>query len=362
MERLPELSRFLDEQVIAPGVAPAAVAGVVRVDDHGRAACIVGAAGQANLDSVFDLASVTKPFVALTVARLVERSALSWDAHLSDLLPDVAGTRAAHETLEALLSHRAGLPPHVELFVDSWRGLPIDLRALLRQAADSSRADGGRDALYSDLGYLLVGAGLAQLFALPLDELVTRELTGPLDIAVGSARMWSREPTFVQSVVPTELQTGRAGLLRGQVHDDNSWALSGSGLSGHAGLFGALPALLDFGALVLEGYEGRGAWGKSVPFLSAPRAGGSLRLGFDGWSGPGSLAGKAASPRVFGHLGFTGTSFWCDPDQRAVTVLLTNRVHPRRDNPRIRGARLATQEFLWSLIRDPENRAVGLDA
>ncbi len=362
MERSPELSRFLDERIVGQRVAPAAVAGLTQLDASGQYVRTVGTAGAATVDSVFDLASVTKPFVALTVARLVEQGRLTWTTALAELLPEVAEDAAAVETVEALLSHRAGLVAHLELFADSWRGLPVDPRLLLRRAAGAKRADGGRDALYSDLGYLLVGAGLVRRFGMALDDLVTRELLAPLGLSAGSARMWLRLGDFAERVAPTEVQRGRGGLIRGQVHDDNAWALGGSGLCGHAGLFGTLPALLHLGEYLLEGAAGRGPLGKIVPFLSAPRPGGSLRLGFDGVSGAGSLAGPGSHERVFGHLGFTGTSLWCDPERSVATVLLTNRVHPSRDNPKIRGARLATQEFLWRLGRPAENLARGLDA
>jgi CubicO group peptidase (beta-lactamase class C family) len=139
------------------------------------------------------------------------------------------------------------------------------------------------------------------------------------------------------------------------VHDENAWALSGLGLSGHAGLFGTASSVARFGAAMLDALAGRdSSWldlGTVTPLVE-PRAGGTLRAGFDGRSAEGSSAGTAFGPRAFGHLGFTGTSLWCDPDTDIVAVILTNRVNPTRDNVAIRAARPALNDALFRIAAD----------
>jgi CubicO group peptidase (beta-lactamase class C family) len=196
--------------------------------------------------------------------------------------------------------------------------------------------------LYSDLGYVLAGVALERAAGRALDDVVEQEVTGPLGLDARSARLWLRlERDFMKRVLPTESVTFR-GAIRGAVHDENAWALSGHGHSGHAGLFGTAQAVAGFGVAVLDALAGRGdGWlrASDIAPLLEKRPPGSLRAGFDGKSGPSSAAGDRASSETFGHLGFTGTSLWCDPTAERVTVLLTNRVCPTRENVRIRAVR-----------------------
>lgn len=142
--------------------------------------------------------------------------------------------------------------------------------------------------------------------------------------------------------------------MRGAVHDENAWALTGDGGSGHAGMFGTLGAVLTFARAALGacapgrdtdplGLAGRGGW------LIAERPGGTLRAGFDGKSAAGSSVGERLGPQTFGHLGFTGTSFWIDPQARVGVALLTNRVHFARDSGAIRAARPGAHDALAAL-------------
>jgi len=220
----------------------------------------------------------------------------------------------------------------------------------------------GYAPVYSDLGYFLVGRALERHLRRPLDELVAEQVTGPLGLSVGSARQWSRAgPGFSVRVAPTEHVPWRGGTLRGIVHDDNAWALGGHGLCGHAGLFGTAADVARFGAALLDALAGRSAWLDPpwVRRLVAPRPGGSLRAGFDGRSPAASAAGDRAGAETFGHLGFTGTSFWCDPAARAVTVLLANRVCPSRENPRIRAARPLVHDALFALAAGDQGGGPG---
>jgi CubicO group peptidase (beta-lactamase class C family) len=348
------------ELVIRQGAAPAAAVAVAARSGSGFrwASAAAGAVvGTAPTPPLFDLASVTKPFVAVTAARLARAGMLSLDAPLGELLPELSDTPSGPIPLIYLLAHRAGLDAHRTLFAPLVARRPFELAKALREAADARRADAcgrlpdaGFPALYSDLGYVLAGAALERVSGLALDALVDRELTGPLALDACSARLWLlRDARFYERVQPTETVAFRGGVVRGVVHDENAWALAGHGLAGQAGLFGTAEAVARFGAFVLDAACGRADhWLTSaeVEPLLRHRPGGSLRAGFDGKSGEASAAGTLTSAATFGHLGFTGTSLWCDPAADRVSVLLSNRVCPTRNSLRIRGVRPQVHDAL----------------
>jgi serine-type D-Ala-D-Ala carboxypeptidase len=373
-----QIGAILRRIVIEPLVAPAATAGYA-VFSAAAPDLAVGAAGrlrsggggdaEVRVDTLFDLASVSKPIVACCLARLARRGLLDLDAPLGELLPEARGSRSERVPLQLLLAHRAGLDAHRPLFAPLFAGRPVRRGAALRLAADARRPDceglpdsSGFPPVYSDLGYLLLGAAIEAITAEPLDHVVEREVTSPLGIALGSARqLRARRPSFDRDVAPTELVRARGGCVRGVVHDENAWALSGHASSGHAGLFGTVTDVLSFGSAVLAALNGTSAWldPAAIEPLVRARPGGTLRAGFDSKSVAGSSAGSRCGPETFGHLGFTGTSIWCDPAAGIVSVLLTNRVHPTRENPRIRAARPLVHDELFeaakALLPGPPN-------
>jgi CubicO group peptidase (beta-lactamase class C family) len=319
---------------------------------------------------VFDLASVTKPFVAVTAARAMRRGAFRATDPLGRFLPELAASPSGSLPFIAFLAHRAGLEAHRPLFAPLVEGRPVERPAFLAEAASARRAecaDGvpsnvaarsetqeqGFPPLYSDLGYLLVGAALERVSGVALDTLVDQEVSGPLGLEVRSARLWrSAARDFDDRVQPTETVAFRGGEIRGVTHDENAWAFAGHGLAGHAGLFGTAEAVARFGVVILDALAGRldsFLTPAEIRPLVAPRPDGSLRAGFDGKSGPSSAAGRLASDETFGHLGFTGTSLWCDPVAERVTVLLSNRVCPTRENLAIRELRPEIQELLYGV-------------
>ncbi|MET0794722.1 MAG: serine hydrolase [Polyangiaceae bacterium] len=359
--RLAEIAR---QFVILPEVAPAAVVAVgFRAGHDQRFEIAEGAAFRnacaAGVAAFFDLASISKSFMACTVARLVRAGRLSFDTLLQDLLPEARGSATGSVPLSLLLSHRGGLEAHRTLFAPLLAGLPFDRARAIAETIHGRRREcadlaptGGHPPVYSDLGYALVGLAVERLEGLPLDELVEREVCAPLALEVGSVRrLRGRGIDFAARCMATETVPFRGGEVRGVVHDENAWALSGHGLSGHAGLFGTAASVARFGAALLDARNGRSQnWldAHTLAPLLTERPGGTLRAGFDGKSADQSSAGSLAGPHSFGHLGFTGTSLWCDPDAERVLVLLTNRVCPTRNNPRIRMARPAVNDALFS--------------
>lgn len=361
LRRDPALDALAEAVVTAHAAAPCAVvAAAVRHRDAWATA--VGAAGRlsaggaaATTETVFDLASVTKPFTALLAARLARRG-VPLGVSLGTLLPEARGTASEHATLELLLAHRAGLDGHRPLYAPLLEGRAVDRSAALRVAADARRdecrgdaPDDGFAPVYSDLGYLLLGEALARACERPLDELLEDEVSAPLFLRATSARGLPEGAP----VAPTERVEFRGGVVCGAVHDENAFAMGGLGACGHAGLFGTAADVLGVGIALVEALaDERPTWLRPAELdtLLRRRPGGTLRAGFDGKSTEGSSAGARFGRASFGHLGFTGTSLWVDPDASVVGVLLTNRVHPSRSNDAIKRARPATYDgvFAWA--------------
>jgi serine-type D-Ala-D-Ala carboxypeptidase len=345
-------------RIVADGVATNAAAGWAARRSDGQWHLSAGG----DTEAFFDLASLTKPMTAMSVAR---RGALR-SSPVSALLAASRGTPSELATVELLLAHRSGLEANLPLFRPLVDGRPVALEEALIEASCARRQDApgpvpaeGFAPVYSDLGYMLVGEAVArELGASDMGEVIADLVVKPLGLEgqLGSARALEalgERVGFSRHVVPTEIVDWRGGAVRGRVHDENAFALRGDGACGHAGIFGTVSAVLAFGVAALDAIaRGRGPLGgdDDLDWMIRPRHGGTLRAGFDGKSeGGGSTAGERAGPRTFGHLGFTGTSLWIDPDAEAVVVLLTNRVHPTRDNTSIRAARPVAHDALFAL-------------
>lgn len=298
------------------------------------------------LDTPYDLASLTKPVVAIAALRLAQRGLIDFGQPVSHYLPELAASPAGGANLEVLLSHRAGLSAWGSLF----RDVPEQLVGAARRAhmlldaasrmAPEPRAVG---SVYSDLGYLIAGAALERAAGERLDALVSREVSEPLGIEdqlfYAASLSEPARAALIARVAPTEQCSYRGRVVRGEVHDENCYAYGG--IAGHAGLFGTATAVLRFGLEMLRVLAGRSDFLERarLDWALAPRPGGGHVVGWDTKSREGSSAGQRFSERAFGHLGFTGTSIWCDPARERCAVLLSNRVHPTRDNIAIRQLR-----------------------
>jgi CubicO group peptidase (beta-lactamase class C family) len=334
--------------VVASGVAPdcAAACAIRRHVWRGE----VGGSS----DVLFDLASVTKPMTAVAIAR----ARVDLRAPLVSLVPEARGTPSERVPLELFLSHRAGLDGHRLLYAPLLQGGAVDPALALHEAADARRLDAPGDPpaegfapLYSDLGYVLAGAALARATgACDAGEAIERLVLAPLGLsrAAGTVRGLAALG-IVGPFAPTEDVHWRGGTVLGAVHDENAWALTGLGGSGHAGIFGTAGAVLAFGRAVLDSLDRAGGPfdDADLGWTVAGRAAGTLRAGFDGKSSEGSSAGGCMGEESFGHLGFTGTSLWVDPKEKVVVVLLTNRVSPSRGNVEIRAARPKAHDALF---------------
>jgi CubicO group peptidase (beta-lactamase class C family) len=298
-------------------------------------------------DTIFDLASLTKVIATTTlVMRGVDDGSLRLDARIRDLLPEWRGEDRQGVTVRDLLMHSSGLPAYLPFFRDHTGRVEFE-PAICHTPLEYPP---GTQSVYSDLGFILLGflledaAGGGRRAAGLFDPSATlaaqvRRITTyitPEPLAFNPPRAW-RERT-----APTEIDHWRGRLLTGEVHDENTWALGGA--AGHAGLFGTAAAVGAFARAVLHTLGGHDLLARSATFHQFIRRGdvpGSSRaLGWDTML-PTSSCGTRMSASAIGHTGFTGTSLWIDWERDLYVVLLTNRVHPSRENNRLRQIRPA---------------------
>lgn len=297
-------------EAIAQGRIPGAVLGVLQ---HGRSVRHAGLARIApstpmRTDTVFDLASLTKPiFTATAVLRHVEQGRIGLDDTLASVIPDLRQYDVAHAaerclTFQQCLAHQTHLPAVEPVY--TYGQDQATLRAFILQRAWKA----GRP-VYSDINYLLLGIALERLARRPLSELDP-----------GFGLCFRPDPS---ACAATEFCHWRGRVMQGEVHDENAFAMGGA--AGHAGLFGSADAVLDFAEALLDG---RVLGADGIVGIRTVQ-GGSRTLGWEaahaGWSG-----GATCSPGTIGHTGFTGTGLWIDWDRRLAWTLLTNRVHPSR--------------------------------
>jgi CubicO group peptidase (beta-lactamase class C family) len=270
--------------------------------------------------SIYDLASLTK-VVGTTTAIMVlfDQGRIDLDAPVSRYLPDFSGGLKDQVTVRHLLTHRAGLPAGREL----WRIAQTPAQARAAVLATPVRCTPGNCYEYSDLGADLLGFIAEAVSGQPLDAFLDREVFTKLGMTDTHYRLSS---TDVARTAPTEIAPPRGYPLRGEVHDENAWALGG--VAGHAGLFSTASDLSVFAQMMLDGgkYNGVRVIADSTVALFTRRAAGHRALGWDTCDG-GAGCGQHLSERAYGHTGFTGTSLWIDPDRQVFVILLTNRVH-----------------------------------
>ncbi|MEM6994456.1 MAG: serine hydrolase [Myxococcota bacterium] len=359
------------EAAVADGVFPGCTAAVwhagsiVYEEAHGKLAthpeCSVQGEGVTR-ETVYDLASLTKVLATTTLAAQLV-SAGRW--RLDQPVPSPWSTGCPGATLADLLEHCSGLVAHREYFA---MVEPYDAEKVLHHLVQTPAGYPLRErAVYSDLGFIILGAW------------IERELDDPLDVAfadrvafrlalegsplpkLGYRRLfsdatlkWELEsriaPTEVYAAglhpdgVPShfDVRSKRASLAHGAVHDDNAFVMGG--VAGHAGLFGSAAAVLEVAIAWAEGRVPDVDGATRDRFWQASTVSGSTRrLGWDGTPGDGSgSTGVAMSANAVGHTGYTGTSVWIDPDADGgprICVLLSNRVHPVRTNTAIKDFR-----------------------
>ena len=274
-------------------------------------------------ESIYDLASLTK-VVATTTALMVlyDQGKVELDAPVSRYLPDYTGGLRDQVTVRHLLTHRAGLSAGREL----WRiaSTPAEARAAVITAPINCTP--GACYEYSDLGADLLGFIAEAVSGESLDAFLQKTVFRKVGMTDTHYRLSDAD---IARTAPTEIAPPRGYPLRGEVHDENAYALGG--IAGHAGLFSTAADLSVFAQMLLDGGVANGVRviADSTVQLFTRRAAGHRALGWDTCAG-GAGCGQFMSERAFGHTGFTGTSLWIDPDRQMFVVLLTNRVHAAR--------------------------------
>jgi CubicO group peptidase (beta-lactamase class C family) len=296
-------------------------------------------AAETTLNTVFDLASLTKVIATTTAAmHLVAAHRLQLTDPVARWLPEWRGEDRSAVTVEDLLLHAAGLPAWLPLFREH-QGRQAFTAAIARVPLEYAPRTA---SVYSDLGFILLGIILENAAQQPLDQqfVALRSQLGLGDLTFRPPEAWKPR------TAPTEFDPWRGRLLRGEVHDENAAALGG--VAGHAGLFGVVSAVGTFAQWVLRARAGdrdaceRLAAQETMRRFTTRGAvpGSSRALGWDTMLAT-SSCGTRLSSSAFGHTGFTGTSLWIDPVRDLYVVLLTNRVHPSRDNELITQVRPA---------------------
>jgi len=310
-------------------------------------------------DTTFDLSSLTKPLATTTAFMvLLKERKVQLDDRVTRFFQNFGVHGKTHVTFRDLLAHRSGLaawrPYHREILRLERRGRPgfvgsRGAKEFVYEQIHRERPEyeTGTRGVYSDLGFMLLGELIELVSRMSLDRFCNERVFAPLglrsmtffDLSLARTRRLARS---IDQIAPTERCAWRRRVLCGEVHDDNAYAMGG--VAGHAGLFANaadVDALAGRLRACYRGEEGfvpqeivREFWTRDGRVVDSTWA-----LGWDTPSPTGSSAGSRIARRAVGHLGFTGTSLWTDLERDAQVVLLTNRIHPRRDNERIREIR-----------------------
>jgi serine-type D-Ala-D-Ala carboxypeptidase len=328
-----ELRRYLTSLLsegFPPSVSLAVVErGEVALQAFGGYACVVGERVPATFETSYDLASLTKVVCTVTLAQMaIEKGALDLDDPVVRWLPEYPQQLT---TVRHLLTHTAGLVDHRPFFATLHGRAQIE--PAIYDVAKS--ATPGRAVCYSDLGFMLLGWVLEACYGLPLDEAFTGLVARPLGLTraqfrpVADGRVMAGPGSGdLLKIAATELdgdQRPNPGLVWGEVHDGNAYALGG--VSGHAGLFAPVADLTAFvqGLLVPGGLLSA----SSIALLASRQAGDGDDVRGIGWRLEPHIWGDWPAGTIW-HTGFTGTSLLVVPEEGAAVVLLTNSIHPHR--------------------------------
>lgn len=287
---------------------------------------------QVEPNTLWDLASVTKPIVAVSMMKLLEEGELRLDDTIAHFLPDYAGTDKAAITLRQLLTHSGGIPGQQPLYKSAMTAETL-MEAVKRLPL---RFQPGTSVEYTSQGFMIVSAIIESVTGMSLERTMQETVFGPLGM---NQTMFNPPKNLHRSIAATEQCPWRGRLVQGEVHDENCVVLGGA--AGHAGLFSTTGDLVRLCLTMLRQGDIGGSHylqpttvmlmtQNHTPGLNLARA-----LGWQAKDKGNSPAGDLFSNDSYGHTGFTGTSVWMDPKADVFAVLLTNRVHPDRTNDSI---------------------------
>jgi len=323
--RLASIDRVVQRGISAGGYPGAAVVvgrkgSAVVKRGYGRLSWSESAPAVSADNSIYDIASLTK-VVGTTSALMIlyDEGKIALDAPVSRYLPEFSGGEKDLVTIRLLLTHRSGLPAGRDL----WRVThdPAEARRLVLATPLSYHP--GQYYEYSDLGADVLGMIVEAVSGQRLDVFLRERLFEPLGM---NDTEFHPSASLRDRIAPTEIAPPRGYPIRGEVHDENAFAMGG--VAGHAGLFSTASDLSIFAQMMLNGgtYNGVRVISEPTVSLFTKRTAGHRALGWDTANGDYG-AGQYLTDRAYGHTGYTGTSMWIDPDREMFVILLTNRVH-----------------------------------
>ncbi|PAU95793.1 hypothetical protein CK503_01665 [Aliifodinibius salipaludis] len=281
-------------------------------------------------NAVYDLASLTKvTATTAAVMKLVEEDKIGLDDKIGKYIPEFSEDEKQNITVENFLLHNSGLPPF-RVYVDSLKSEEEIIEAIKNEPLTYET---GTDYRYSDLGFILLGEIIEEVSGKSLDQYVREKFYYPLGMSSTFFNPKQIGYRMTNRIPPTEIDTVyRDTTIHAEAHDERAYFLNG--VAGHAGLFSSGKDLAIFCQMLLnEGwYAGQRYLEPSTiqKFTKRQATHSNRGYGFDRKSGKNSTAGSLTSEKTFGHLGFTGTSYWIDPERDLAIIILTNRTYPYR--------------------------------
>lgn len=297
--------------------------------------------------TIFDLASLTKVVATTTAAMILEdEGKLDLDRPIAYYVPEITDTAKARITVRQVVTHRGGFESFAPLYLN-FSGQADFLRQI---DARPLRYEPGTQTIYSDWDLILLQRVVERITGQTLDRFTEERIFRPLGMHDTGFRP---SAALRPRIAATEVDGRRGGLIHGEVHDPNAWAIGG--VAGHAGLFSSARDLSVFAQMLLNGGEYGGVRivrPETVARWTAPQFPGSSRaLGWDTPSGR-SSAGRFFGARSFGHTGYTGTSLWVDPERGLFVLLLTNRVNPTAENQKHVPLRRSVADAVQEAVTD----------
>lgn len=333
-EKLYEVTRIMNQAVqdsVFPGGTVAVVRNGILAWNQGYGYHDYNKRRPVRNTDIYDLASLTKPVATTTaVMMLIEQGKLQTDQKVKSFLPRFNSGMKGDITIEHLLNHTSGLPAY-RLYVDQFRTREAILQAIINEPLLQPPGEG---VIYSDLGFILLGEIIEQVAGMPLDRFLNTQFFYPMGMTDTLFNPARRGRWTLNRIPPTEVdRQWRNAVVRGEVHDERAYFMGG--IAGHAGLFSTSGNLAAYAQFLLNGghYGGREYVSSTIlrTFTARETSRMGRALGFDLKSLNGfTTAGQLSSSQTFGHLGFTGTSIWIDPEQDLAVILLTNRTYPQR--------------------------------
>jgi CubicO group peptidase (beta-lactamase class C family) len=324
------------ESCVGQGVFPGAswvIGNSNAILEKGCVGLLGNGLGPVKEDTIYDMASLTKVFTALALMKQFEDGLIRLVDSAEYFLPAYKDCPLGKVNIFSLMTHTAPFLEGPPLYRH------VKTRDELLEALRLSKLRTGNSdkVLYTCEAFILLGEIISAIDGSTLDEVIRRRVLEPLGM---KETCFNPPESLIDRIAPTEECLIRDRLIRGEVHDENAWIMGG--VSGNAGIFSNAPDMTRIAVAMLDSLESGAFLHKATAELMThnhtPGMGENRGLC---WviAGPGYSCGDLISPSGFGHTGFTGTCLWIDPERKFYGLLLSNRIHPKRDNTKLFRAR-----------------------